>query len=547
MDLRDFKVCLLACFSMFVFSRVAIAQDQTFQTSAPVHSPSTLFLIELEENTNTDKRATTKNWNAAMYELGSILFLGKAAYLAGGDTITRDFDYELEGNELEYFHDRLFTKEYLKLDDNTKGMNWGHAYAGMIYHQAFRNHNFSFYESTLATIATSTAWEVLFEYKEVVSINDQVFTPYGGIVLGESFFQISELLETKEGWIPSAFGILFNPAKSIRSWMGYQQAPRFSRSNTVDVFDVYAGYTNSHHANRARNSQILTLGITTSVDSRKGNYDSFKYTPTLVEVVSEFGFSSEGFEDFRLHSQVLLGGYYYQSSDFDNPRFSKPSKTEKASAANIRHSAWEKQVFLGPSMGIEYNSMGADRDTQDFYATANLIGLDGGLALRKINVDHKAIELRFRANAFVDFAMVKPFADNAIENVRDFYWNTKSSLWENAYAYALGHTAFASFELNYQQWALGLHAKMHRWDSIDNKKIERFRDWNPNVKDLDLKDKRDILKLMISYAPSSAWKISINFEKIHRSGKMIGIDQPDFFAQASDTETRTSVIASYRY
>jgi hypothetical protein len=473
----------------------------------------------------TEDDLNVADWSGAMAEVGTILVLGKAAYLAGGDTIARDFDYDIQGNELEYFHDRLFTKEYLKFDDNTKGMNWGHAYAGMIYYQAFRNYNFNVYESTLATFVTSTAWEAFFEYKEVVSINDQIVTTFGGAVLGESFFQFSEMLATKPGWVPAAFSGLFNPAKTIRAWFGYEQALRLKRDKVDDFFSVYAATILSQNNTRELDRSILALGFNASVNSMRGKYDSLSGTPTLVEMNAEFGLSELGLEEFQLKSLMVMGGYHYETAKKNRSRDS-----------------WYKNYYLGPSLGIEYSSFGADSDTEDFYVAVNLIGFTLGGEWRKNDVHFSA-----QGSIHGDFAMVKPFAAQSIDNYRDFYWNTKSSLWENAYAYALGHTANIQLAASYHNLTLNLSMRSQRWDSIDNKKIERYADWNPNRKDLDFKDARDRLKFQIDYAYNSRLTLGLNMEKIYRSGEFFGIDFPDFYTKAKDIETRTSLQVAYSY
>lgn len=483
--------------------------------------------LEQSTNTQTSKELIDLNqadWSSAMTEIGTILVLGRLSYISGGETIERDFDYELEGNEFEYFSKRLFTDEYMKLDDNSKGMNWGHAYAGMIYHQAFRNHNFNYYESVLATFLTSTTWEVFFEYKEVVSINDQFFTTWGGAVLGEGFFQLNEMLAYKDGWVPWAFEGLFNPAKAIQGWFSESKKLRFKRDNVDDVFTVYTGVVSSSNDTRDLDKSIAVFGLNASVNSMKGDYDTFSGTPTLVELHAEAGLSSEGLEDFQLTSAIVLGGYYHQTAKKDR-----------------QAGDWKETTFIGPSVGIEYNSLGVD-DDEDFYSTVNLIGVSMGKEWQK-----NKLRFALRASAYADFAMVNPFASKNVENYRDFYWNSKSALWENAYAYALGHTINVQFEGEYRELKFGLNVRSQRWDSIDNKEFERFGAWNPNRKDLDFKDGRDRFKFYVSYDFTENFTARLHYEQIHRDGEFFGIDDPTFYAQADDIETRSSLQLSYHY
>lgn len=480
---------------------------------------------QLQEANEADVNSLIeKDWWGALAEIGTILLLGEVLYQVGESTMEKDFDYDVEGGALEYFHDRLFTKKYWKLDDNAMSMNWGHAFAGALYYQAFRNYNFNYYESTLAAFLTSTTWEVFVEYQEAVSINDQIVTTWGGSVLGESYFQMAEMLAHKEGWVPTTFEMLFNPSQVARGWFDAQSKPRFNRSKVVDDLSVYTGAMHSSNDTRDLDKSILTLGLDASINSMKGNYDSLWGTPTWVEVSMEMGLSEAGVEDWQMSNKLLLGGYNnWINQDDLNPE------------------AWQQHYFIGPATGVEYASFG-EEDDEDFYAVVNLLGVTMGGEWQQ-----NQLSLSIRGDIYGDFAMVKPFATQGLENYRATFWNSKSALWENGYAYALGHTLNLEFEAKYRDIAFGLLAKSHRWDSIDNKKIERFTDWNPNRKDLDFKDERDRYQAYLKYAISKQWTLGLHYEEIHRSGEFFGIDFPDFYAQADDVESRSWLQLDYIY
>ncbi len=529
MRLSNYSIINITFIVLISLYSQANAHGSKVDAAASINTSRFLLASETElltpppPNRLSAKQAIEKDWSAAMSELGTILALGRVAYLSGGETIERDFDYELRGNEFEYFGKRLITDEYWKLDDNTKGMNWGHAYAGMIYHQAFRNHHFSFYESVLATFVTSTVWEVFFEYKEVVSINDQFFTTWGGAVLGESFFQIGDMLYTKDGWIPATFAALFNPANAIRRLWSNPKVPVTSRNNVYDKFDVYTGLAFSKHDQRDLDKGILLFGLDAKIDRLNYQSNSHTNTPQLVEVEALAGLSKGGLEDFQLLSKVLLWGKFGQRFATDIDEFSR-------------------KYYIGPSIGIEYVSFGADRLTEDFFSSVHLIGVDGAIKWTKSD-----LSVLLRSSLYADFSMVKPFATQGVPNYRDFFWNTKSSLWENAYAYALGYTFDFHIEANYLDYTAGIKLRSQYWDSIDNKEYERFSEWNPNTRDLDFKDHRDRITAYVKYRITTSLQIDFNVQTIRRFGEFFGIDRPDFYAKAEDTETRAQIFLQYSY
>ncbi|ULT25990.1 DUF3943 domain-containing protein [Sphingobacterium sp. E70] len=76
-------------------------------------------------------------------------------------------------------------------DDNLFATNQiAHPYHGQFYFNSFRSNNFSFLQSTLATVAGSYIWETAGE-TEPPSINDIINTSFGGTILGEMTHRLS--------------------------------------------------------------------------------------------------------------------------------------------------------------------------------------------------------------------------------------------------------------------------------------------------------------------------------------------------------------------
>ncbi len=467
---------------------------------------------------------TEKDWWGAMAEITVVLLLGELLYKAGQESMEEDFDYEIEGNTAKYFLDRLTTSDAWKLDDNDIGMNWGHAYAGALYFQAFRNYNFNYYESTLGAFLASSAWEVFAEYKEVVSINDQIVTTWGGATLGESFFQVAEMLDSKEGWVPASVSTLLNPSQAVRGWFDSESPARFNRKKTLDKFTIYSGLMHKTRELDEESTPMITLGMQARVDSMKGDYDLLFGTPSLVNLEMDLGISQRGVEDWELATDLFLGGY-----------------VEEQDSTSAARDAWSHRYFVGASTGAEYSSMGQDED-EDFYAVINLLGLSAG---RQWHSQDVSIELR--GDIYGDFAMVKPFASRDYLEQYGHYWGSKSVLWEGGYGYALGHTIKLAMDIRYLDLMFGISLKNHQWDSIDNKDTDRTSDWNPNYNDLDFKEQRSRYEAYFSYLFSNAYTLSLRYEQIEREGEFNGIDNPSIYHQLNETEQRTWIQFEYSY
>ena len=73
--------------------------------------------------------------------------------------------------------------------------NFEHPYSGAIYYNSARSHGYGFWRSSTFPLVGSALWEYFGE-KQQASINDQVNTTLGGIILGEMMYRLSSgLLE----------------------------------------------------------------------------------------------------------------------------------------------------------------------------------------------------------------------------------------------------------------------------------------------------------------------------------------------------------------
>lgn len=84
----------------------------------------------------------------------------------------------------------------IAFDTNRFDTNWvTHPVAGLLYYSAARGNRLGIGESFLVTVAASTAWEYLGEFREQVSINDMIATPVGGLVIGEALVQLGAFFD----------------------------------------------------------------------------------------------------------------------------------------------------------------------------------------------------------------------------------------------------------------------------------------------------------------------------------------------------------------
>ncbi|MGN6106131.1 MAG: DUF3943 domain-containing protein [Kofleriaceae bacterium] len=75
---------------------------------------------------------------------------------------------------------------------------FGHPYVGALMFNAARSNGIGFWGSAVYTFLGSMFWELVMETK-TPSINDQIFTPTGGILLGEALHRFGQALRWRDG------------------------------------------------------------------------------------------------------------------------------------------------------------------------------------------------------------------------------------------------------------------------------------------------------------------------------------------------------------
>ncbi len=133
------------------------------------------------------------------------------------DTSIWAFNY-LRGKEFAKISwdsiEQNFDKGWIIDTDDFWANGLGHPLHGNLTFNAARTLGLNFYESFAYSFFGSFLWEQFAEIQPP-SMNDQVNTPFGGTMVGESLFRLSRLILDAGGYKPSVwrefFAFLFNP------------------------------------------------------------------------------------------------------------------------------------------------------------------------------------------------------------------------------------------------------------------------------------------------------------------------------------------------
>lgn len=155
--------------------------------STPLFAQNNIFdqKPEVKIRYNRDVRDTTvkRRFGRAAFELGiaEITPWIFDRYITNKDYARinwKSVSHNLNPGSWEYDNDPFQTNQF------------GHPYHGSLFYSAFRSNGFSFWQSVPATMAGSYLWETFAE-NQAPAPNDFINTSFGGIVLGEMTYRLS--------------------------------------------------------------------------------------------------------------------------------------------------------------------------------------------------------------------------------------------------------------------------------------------------------------------------------------------------------------------
>lgn len=173
-----------------------------------------------QEQPSKAPATSSTNWGRSYAELASLIAFTQTLYWIRYANFVEDWQYKLSWADQR---ERLFTLEAWRFDTNLFRVNWTHQLAGSLYYEFARSNRLTWLESTLVAGCGALWWELVTEWREVISINDLIFTTIGGYAGGESFYQLGRFLQDSPGETAGVLSLL-NPVLQLNRWM--DGAPR---------------------------------------------------------------------------------------------------------------------------------------------------------------------------------------------------------------------------------------------------------------------------------------------------------------------------------
>jgi hypothetical protein len=172
-------------------------------------------------------------------------------------------------------------------------------------------------------------------------------------------------------------------------------------------------------------------------------------------------------------------------------------------------------------------------DPEDKFCIINLLGPTVDFSLF-----HKDLTVRIVADAYGDFSLIHSYAYKKYSESNSF-GQTKSTLRNHGYYYALGLTLSSMLQVNYSHLELKGIFKYHYFDSVEG--LDRFQKEMAAVDDFDLKDHRWIYNISLGYQiPNTAVQLVLGLERWDRKGYIL-----DFVRES--TERRSYFQVKYLF
>jgi hypothetical protein len=528
----------------------AISFRPGFASGSPSPSPDGPATVRAETAPPASEAVPRrpKTWRALIEET-VLLTASTIDYWGAYSKFTADWQFTWAA-----FGQKFFTAQSPKMDSNAFWFNWSHAGAGAGYYTMARANGLDSGVSTLFSFVTSAVWETFTEWRELISINDMLFTTFGGPAVGEPLYQVSSYFSHKKGLVNALAGFVFNPFLTANDWFDRRSglAANSAAQPGWHRFNIYAGLKEDKISPSGTTAADVSgpvyrqfnLGFDMETDASPGaggesRERDFQWETLSSRAMMDLSFSSAGLEEFRIRtSAVLFGG------------------SSSAVAADAGGSLRGDSISLGYGTAFEvlkkrsvawYDSnnevpeggSAAAGDSRFFRPTPTaftdklsvISPLGAALTVSRFGT---RFDLRWTSAAYGDFALVNALAYNLFTESHDTS-GVKTTLLNWGYYYALGMTLASDAAVDWRQWRFRGEVSWQFYNSIQGQ--DRYQYKGLVTDDFKLHDTRLAWRITFGYRLSGTpLELGLAAEGISRTGRLPGVSdhyrELSFFYQA---------------
>jgi hypothetical protein len=455
------------------------------------------------------------------------------SYWIRKDVMMEDWEYLFTWEDQKK---RFLFIDGMRFDSNTFQFNWTHSLAGAIYYNYARANHLNKTESFLFSFGASYFWEFVIEFREVVSINDIISTPMGGISIGESMFQLGRFFRSRRPtFLNKILRFLSNPVLALNDWLEKKRVTNlyaFTSDYWYDCrlavgprFDTLSGWDSNSFLHVGVESQIIDI----PEYGKPGVFNKGVKDTIATEFNISGTFNKNGLYEFNIFAKSVLFGHFSQNihrvgANVDEDEMGHGYLEDINSNDRVGYSFFlgaasafrliKNNVVMLPDAESQITGAGDISDLPDRadkYTVLNLLGPTFELALF-----NKDLKVRFMADAYGDFSMIHSHVFEKYKGLAVF-GQTKATLENHGYYYALGFTLSSMLQVNYSNLELRGKVRYHYFDSVEG--LDRFQKDILDEDDFDLKDQRLIYDLSLGYRiPNTPLQLVLGLEQMERWG-----------------------------
>ncbi len=490
---------------------------------------------ETAQPAGQEVRRRPKTWRALLEE-GILLTASTIDYWGSYGHFTVDWQFTWKT-----FGRKFFTDESPRLDSNAFYFNWTHAFSGAGYYNMARTNGLDSRVSTLFSFATSFLWESLSEWRELISINDMIFTTFGGPAIGEPPFQISSYFSHRKGIINQVASFVFDPFLAVNNWFDRGSGPAWNSGpdSGWHRYIVYAGLKEDHvspaettavdHAGSAYRQ--FNLGLDTETDAVPGYGQARTGRQSLSETLTsrlllDLSFGSTGMEEAQFRASAVLFGTNWQSVSQGQDGILRGSNISLG--YGTAYEVFKKRAVAWYDSTNEVESGGQatvgdarfDRPTPTQF-TDKLCVISPVGAVLVISRFGPRLHVRWTSGVYGDFAMVNALAYNKFTENHDTT-GEKTTLLSWGYYYALGMTMASDVALDWRQWRFQAAGSYQWYDSIQG--LDRYQYLGLITDDFKISDTRLVCRFKLAYRlRGTPVELALAAEGIDRHGRILDV------------------------
>jgi len=430
----------------------------------------------------------------------TIIGLGTTWYWLEKDLNSLDWDYPTAWQRIN--------GEAVRFDNNQFRTNClGHPIAGLGYYAMARVSGLEPWQAAVAAFLSSAVWEWGLEWREQVSVNDQFFTPVGGVALGEMAFQLGEYLNSAPGgggWAQHIAGATLGFPRWVHDRFDDASAPDDLPADELGFSSAWSHRFRLgwewQHVQDGRDEAATMNGVRAEIElvsmpgfMKPGSFQRTFSHGNFSELTLRTGGSHAAGNQLDLRAQTTLAGVY--------------SQAVSGTAGSDVHGVG---AMVGVSTALRHTS-GTVLGSSDQVGVASIVG-----PTVDVRIAAGGLEVRLGADLHADFAAVDSTAYEDWQQGEDTK-GLRSVLTKQGYYYGYGFSTQLRAEVAFEGLEVGGRVGYGTWRSIEG----LDREQQPVTRDLRMADQALEYEAWVGFTvPSTPINLRLTTSGETRTGSM---------------------------